>query len=80
MENNTTFRGPHLSQNSVSSNLTGSVEPHVKNIRTFWDVSNRSLRNTFPNIYSFLAILMKITENEIAKIHDFTMHSVSHCP
>lgn len=80
MENNAKFRGTHLIQNRVSSNLTDSVEPHVKNIRTFWDVSNRSLRNTFPNIDSFLAILMKITENETAEIHDFTMHSVSHYP
>lgn len=31
-------------------------------------------------MYYFLAILMKITENETAEIHDFTIHSVSHCP
>lgn len=43
-------------------------------------MSNRSLRNAFPNMDSFLAILMKITENETAEIHDFTMHTVSHCP
>lgn len=53
MENNTKFKGIHLIQNSVSSNLTDSVEPSVKNIRIFWDVSNRSLRNSFSNMYFF---------------------------
>lgn len=31
-------------------------------------------------MYSFLAILMQVTENETAEIRDFIMHSVSHCP
>ena len=80
MENNTKFRGTHLFQNRVSSNLTNSVEPHVKTLGLSGLCLTDHLEMLFQNMYYFLAILIKITENETAEIHDFTMHSVSHCP